>query len=90
MCGLFRWTKDLEDLKNRRILLLGDCLVSSAFLSYVGAFSWEYRREMVYNLWQGDILAKAIPISQPFRLENVLTNEVEQSRYGQVSNSTTQ
>uniref|UniRef100_I3N0B0 Dynein axonemal heavy chain 10 n=1 Tax=Ictidomys tridecemlineatus TaxID=43179 RepID=I3N0B0_ICTTR len=42
-----RWLKDLEELKHRRVKLLGDCLLCAAFLSYEGAFTWEFRDEMV-------------------------------------------
>ncbi|XP_069789574.1 dynein axonemal heavy chain 10 isoform X2 [Narcine bancroftii] len=77
-----RWTKDLENLKLRRVKLLGDCLICAAFLSYEGAFSSEFRHEMIYDKWQGDVLQREIPLSQPFRLENILTDEVEISRWG--------
>ncbi|XP_051514176.1 dynein axonemal heavy chain 10 [Myxocyprinus asiaticus] len=77
-----RWTEDLEELKQRRIRLLGDCLICAAFLSYEGAFSWEFRSEMVYGVWQTDVLERGIPLSQPFRIENLLTDEVEISRWG--------
>lgn len=78
-----RWAKELEDLKMRKVKLLGDCLLCAAFLSYEGAFSWEFRNEMIYQVWQEDILSREIPLSQPFRLESLLTNEVEISRYVQ-------
>ncbi|XP_041455872.1 dynein heavy chain 10, axonemal-like [Lytechinus variegatus] len=77
-----RWTKDLEELRQRRIRLLGDCLVSSAFLSYVGAFTWDFRDKMVYNDWQEDIKEREIPISDPFKVENLLTDDVEISKWG--------
>ncbi|XP_014373608.2 dynein heavy chain 10, axonemal, partial [Alligator sinensis] len=77
-----RWTKDLEELKMRKVKLLGDCLLCAAFLSYEGAFNWEFRNEMVYQVWQEDILSRDIPLSQPFRLENLLTDDVEVSRWG--------
>ncbi|KAG9487629.1 hypothetical protein GDO78_007442 [Eleutherodactylus coqui] len=77
-----RWTKDLEDLKERRVKLLGDCLLCSAFLSYEGAFNWEFRKEMVYTEWQQDILNRAIPLGHPFRVESLLTDDVEISRWG--------
>ncbi|KAJ8266677.1 hypothetical protein GJAV_G00133350 [Gymnothorax javanicus] len=77
-----RWTEDLEELKQCRVRLLGDCLVCAAFLSYEGAFSWDFRNEMVYKVWQQDVLDRCIPLSQPFRLENLLTDEVEISRWG--------
>lgn len=65
---------------HRRVKLLGDCLLCSAFLSYEGAFTWEFRDQMVNQVWQNDILEREIPLSQPFRLENLLTDDVEISR----------
>ncbi|XP_072207474.1 dynein axonemal heavy chain 10 [Excalfactoria chinensis] len=76
-----RWAKDLEDLKMKKVKLLGDCLLCAAFLSYEGAFNWEFRNEMIYQVWQEDILSREIPLSQPFRLESLLTDEVEVSRW---------
>lgn len=76
-----RWQDDLEGLKMKRIRLLGDCLLSAAFLSYVGAFSWDFRHHMIAESWQKDILDKKIPLSQPLKLETLLTNEVEISRW---------
>lgn len=72
--------QDLEELKQRRIFLLGDCLISAAFLSYAGAFSFDFRKEMIYQMWVNDVQGRGIPLSQPFRLENLLTEEVEISR----------
>ncbi|XP_051831868.1 dynein axonemal heavy chain 10 [Antechinus flavipes] len=77
-----RWLADLDELIHRRFKLLGDCLLCAAFLSYEGAFTWEFRDEMVNGLWQGDLLDREIPLSQPFRLENLLTDDVEISRWG--------
>jgi dynein heavy chain len=67
---------------NRRVKLLGDCLLCAAFLSYEGAFTWEFRHQMINEVWQEDILERDIPLSQPFRLENLLTDDVEISRCG--------
>ncbi|MGH0114673.1 UNVERIFIED_CONTAM: hypothetical protein FKN15_033990 [Acipenser sinensis] len=77
-----RWTNDLEELKQRRVRLLGDCLICAGFLSYEGAFNWDFRSEMVYLEWQQDVLNRGIPLSQPFRVESLLTDEVEISRWG--------
>lgn len=76
-----RWNQDLDELKQKRIRLLGDCLLSSAFLSYVGAFSWDFRHRMIQEDWQTDVVERKIPLSQPFRLESMLTNDVEISRW---------
>ncbi|KAM9858629.1 dynein axonemal heavy chain 10 [Aulostomus maculatus] len=77
-----RWTQDLEELKQRRVRLLGDCLISAAFLSYQGAFSWDFRNELVYRVWVEDLQERGIPLSQPFKVDNLLTDEVEISRWG--------
>ncbi|XP_063171723.1 dynein axonemal heavy chain 10 [Candoia aspera] len=77
-----RWLNDLEELKKRQVKLLGDCLLCAAFLSYEGAFTWEFRDEMIKDVWQSDIQSREIPLSQPFRLENLLTDDVEISRWG--------
>lgn len=76
-----RWKEDLEDLKQQRVRLLGDCLLSSAFLSYVGAFSWDFRYEMLMEDWLKDVVERKIPLSQPFKLESMLTNDVEISKW---------
>jgi len=55
---------------------VGDCLICAPFLAYVGAFSWEYRDRLVYQTWQAGVLERGIPISQPFRIEQLLTTEV--------------
>lgn len=75
-----RWTQDLEELKQRRVRLLGDCLISAAFLSYEGAFSWKFRNEMVYDVWVKDVKERGIPLSIPYKVESLLTDEVEISR----------
>ncbi|KAF0872101.1 DYH10 protein, partial [Crocuta crocuta] len=77
-----RWLNDLDELMHRRVKLLGDCLLCAAFLSYEGAFTWEFRDQMVNQVWQNDILEREIPLSQPFRLESLLTDDVEISRWG--------
>ena len=75
-----RWGEDLETLKGQRVRLLGDCLLASSFLSYVGAFSWDFRNDMVFEMFLKDITDRKIPLSQPFKLEQLLTNDVEISR----------
>ena len=67
----------MQELENRKVRLIGDCLLTSAFLSYTGSFTFDYRKAMVYELWISDVREKALPLSSPFHLEDLLTNEVE-------------
>lgn len=43
----------------------------------IGAFTHKFRSAMVYDKWQADLLARKIPLSQPFRLDSIMTNDVE-------------
>ncbi|XP_060580911.1 dynein axonemal heavy chain 10-like isoform X1 [Ruditapes philippinarum] len=76
-----RWNNDLQQLKGQRVRLLGDCLIGSAFLSYVGAFSWEFRNDLVNLEWLKNLKEKGVPLSDPFKLEDLLTNDVEISKW---------
>lgn len=71
-----RWRKDLEVLNDDLEKIIGNCLFGAAFLAYSGPFSYEFRNEM-YNDWQESILKKNLPLSQPFKLETQLSNDVE-------------
>lgn len=59
-----RWTADIEELDSRKERLVGDCLLTSSFLSYTGAFTFVYRHKMVYEMWQSDLLERVIPVTQ--------------------------
>ncbi|KAK5648316.1 hypothetical protein RI129_003208 [Pyrocoelia pectoralis] len=76
-----RWTVDLANLHIDQERLLGNCLLCSSFLSYTGPFSFEFRKNMVYEAWQNDIVEKEIPVTTPFRIEVHLTNDVEISKW---------
>ncbi|XP_071441594.1 dynein axonemal heavy chain 10 [Hetaerina americana] len=76
-----RWKNDLNQLHINRNQLIGDCLLASAFVSYCGPFNWDFRNEMVYVDWISDIEMRDIPLSSGFRVEKVLTDDVEVSKW---------
>lgn len=76
-----RWTDDLGKLQLERERLVGNCVLSSAFLCYTGPFNYEFRRTMVYEDWHKDIVEREIPVSTDYRIETSLTNDVEVSKY---------
>ncbi|CAF4545406.1 unnamed protein product, partial [Didymodactylos carnosus] len=49
--------------------------------AYVGAFTWEFRRELIVELWEKDLLEKQIPTSQPLHFDELLTSDVEISKW---------
>lgn len=70
-----RWSADVEKLNDNNVKLIGDCLLGSSFLSYAGAFTADYRHDLIYSKFLGDIANRSIPLSVPFTLEGLLTND---------------
>jgi dynein heavy chain, axonemal len=42
-----RWGEGITRLRNERTLLVGDCLLASAFISYIGPFTKSYRETLM-------------------------------------------
>ena len=76
-----RWAAEKEKLLLARSRLVGDCLLAAAFLSYTGAFTFDYRRRMIYEDWLPDCQRRCISLTTPYRLEALLTSEVEVSKW---------
>jgi len=76
-----RWTADMQTLRETRDFLVGDCLLAAAFLSYTGAFNFDFRHEMMVNTWEPDVREKQIALSEPFDLRKLLTSDVETARW---------
>ena len=58
-----RWQKQISELVESKNKILGNCLLSSSFLSYLGAFTSKYRRDLMKKL-HIDIVSKEIPVSK--------------------------
>lgn len=80
-----RWTEDLKNLNTDKKLLIGNCLLSAAYLAYCGPFTYEYRRDMIYIDWYNDIKSKGIPQSEIYRIEGQLSTDVEISKWNSES-----
>lgn len=57
----------MQELDEKKDKLVGDCLLTSSFLSYCGAFTYDFRKAMVYEMWQADVAERKLPLSAPFR-----------------------
>jgi dynein heavy chain len=66
-----------QELDAKKIALVGDCLLTSGFLSYTGAFTFDYRQDLVFHTWLEDVKERKLPVSEGFALETLLTDEVE-------------
>eukprot|EP00756_Hemistasia_phaeocysticola_P021124 Hpha_TRINITY_DN15757_c2_g7::TRINITY_DN15757_c2_g7_i2::g.37596::m.37596/K10408/DNAH; dynein heavy chain, axonemal len=75
-----RWTEDFDKFGKQRQRLIGDCVIGAAFLCYLGAFTFEYRKSIVDDLKQ-DVQSREIDMSADFGLEGLLANEVLVSKW---------
>ncbi|PRP82215.1 dynein-1-alpha heavy chain, flagellar inner arm I1 complex, partial [Planoprotostelium fungivorum] len=75
-----RWAKEMEVLSDKKHRLVGDSLVAAAFLSYAGPFNFELRKEMM-QMWKDDVIGKNIPLSDQYKVEDLLTDQVEISKW---------
>lgn len=70
-----RWSADIKNLQEQSVKLVGDCLLGSSFLSYMGAFTTDFRRDLIYTKFLDDVTTRQIPLSSPFSLEKLLTTD---------------
>jgi len=71
-----RWKNDLTDLEEYKKKIFGNCLMSSSFLAYTAPFSYEFRVDMLFNDWYMKLIESELPISNPFKIEVELSDEV--------------
>lgn len=70
-----RWTDTVKDLGQKQELLIGDCLVASGCIFYLGPFTIFYRQELIQG-WSKKIADLGINISKGVDLRAVLGNDV--------------
>ena len=50
-----RWGENVETYKKDRTTMIGNALVSAAFVSYIGPFSYLFRQKLWRDTWLLDI-----------------------------------
>ena len=70
-----RWSEMSATLSKRFSMLVGDVLLSSGVIAYLGPFTIEYRREAIKE-WMGLCNEKRIPSSDKFDLQEVVGEPV--------------
>lgn len=75
-----RWTTAAAELQSSLDHLLGDILISSAFIAYLGPFDSSVRGFCV-ETWHQHCLNASIPCSRLFSLRKILGNEIEIQRW---------
>eukprot|EP00741_Cyanophora_paradoxa_P005992 tig00000955_g5810.t1 len=76
-----RWTESIERFSVLERTLIGDVLLSSAFVSYIGAFNMRFRTMLVTEKWLPDLIERQIPLTEGIEPLTKLTDEAEIARW---------
>lgn len=68
-----RWSENVQFLKANIRSVIGDVLLASQFVSYIGAFSSKLRRQLWQDIWLPDIINKGIPYTEGIEPLKILT-----------------
>lgn len=68
-----RWGETVEQLDAMFILLPGDCVLATAFISYLGPFVSNYRENLVEQ-WKSEVVELEIPYSEEFNVVTFLSD----------------
>ena len=70
-----RWSDGIENFGHQLEVLVGDVLISSAFISYVGPFTKKYRDSLIKDKFLVFLRNKEIPMSPDPNPITLLTSE---------------
>lgn len=59
-----RWASNVVQYSAERKTMIGDALVSAAFVSYIGPFSANFRSRLWQDQWLPDIAERKIPVTE--------------------------
>jgi dynein heavy chain len=66
-------------MKDERTTMIGDALISAAFVSYIGPFNYIFRARIWKETWLPDIITKSIPITPGVDPLDVLAGAADQA-----------
>jgi len=75
-----RWGEEIEKLKSNALTLVGDCMLASGFVSYVGAFDKDLREELWKIQWNEDLKSRGIPMTEGSDPLQVLSDDGRNSK----------
>jgi dynein heavy chain len=70
-----RWGNEIEKLRESAHTLVGDCMLASGFVSYIGAFDQQFRRTLWQETWLPDLIERGIPTTEGVNVLTMLTND---------------
>ncbi|CCW66307.1 unnamed protein product [Phytomonas sp. Hart1] len=77
-----RWEQEVSNFGRAACTTLGDCIISSAFLVYIGFFAESVRRQILLPRWMEEVeTANAIPVQAHLSVTDYLLSPVERLQW---------
>jgi dynein heavy chain len=70
-----RWEGNVKTFQTEKRTMIGNALVSAAFVSYIGPFNSVFRQDIWANQWINDIKERGIPYTEGIDPLNVLSDD---------------
>jgi dynein heavy chain len=74
-----RWMANVDNFKLERLTMIGNAVISAAFVSYIGPFNSQFRYQLWQEQWLGDVIEKKIPYTEGVDPLNVLSTASDQA-----------
>ena len=78
-----RWENNVKQFGIEKMTMIGDALVSAAFVSYIGPFNSQFRVDLWKETWLTDIAQRGLPITNGIDPINVLANPTSIAKWQQ-------
>ena len=76
-----RWSNNVVTFQQEKLTMIGNTLVSAAFVSYIGPFSYAFRADLWKDTWLPDIVALQIPYTDGVDPLNILSTPAIQATW---------
>ena len=70
-----RWAREVDELEEQHVTLVGDVLLAAAFVSYVGAFDAGFREHLWKHVWLQDLVYREIPTREALDPLDILVSD---------------
>ena len=70
-----RWAESIEELKADQLNMLGNSVLASGYISYLGCFTKKYRERLVEE-WKTFLFKNKVKYSEDFNVQKVLGDPV--------------
>ena len=74
-----RWQQNVITFQQEKLTMIGNALVSAAFVSYIGPFSFDFRNNLWRELWIPDMSELKIPFTEGVDPLSILSTASQQA-----------